>query len=65
MSQKRRKARGARVEWMKCDCPRPGAFGLFLRCPTCGFLFRGDPPLTRPKRGGTIDLDAPLVNSME
>jgi hypothetical protein len=47
MDQKRRAARGARVEWMKCDCPSPTEFGLFLRCGECGFLFRDGPPLTR------------------
>ena len=44
MKQKR-KPRGARVKWMKCDCPSPVAFGLFMRCPTCSFLFRDDPPV--------------------
>jgi hypothetical protein len=48
----KRKPRGARVEWMKCDCPSPIAFGLFMRCPTCGFLFR-DEPHFNPKEGGS------------
>lgn len=54
--KKERKARGARVEWMKCDCPSPIAFGMFLRCPTCSFLFREDPPVPREKKAGLPSL---------
>jgi hypothetical protein len=46
----KRKPRGAQVEWMKCDCPSPVAFGLFMRCPACSFLFRDDLPPRTPSQ---------------
>lgn len=57
MTHMKRRSTKADREWVTCPCDAPVSHGLFMRCPTCGFLFH-DAMRRRPARtrlpGGAI-----------
>lgn len=49
MTRSKKRSTKADRDWITCTCDAPVSYGLFMRCPTCDFMFH-DALRRRPAR---------------